>query len=56
VNADPAVPQTISDDDWYRIQVGVAKAIPVIDGPWVDPAGLKLKRLWTLTRALRENQ
>ncbi len=37
------VPETIDDDTWWRIQKGTASQIPLIDGPWVDPAAASKK-------------
>jgi hypothetical protein len=52
---DSEVPQTISDDDWWRIQKGAARVIPAVDGPWVDPHAAKTKRLWHEARNKKES-
>lgn len=46
------VPQTISDDEWWRIQKGAASVLPVIEGPWTDPKASATMRAW---RSAREN-
>jgi hypothetical protein len=47
------VPETISDDEWWRIQKGAAKVIPLIEGPWSDPKATKTARLWREARTQR---
>jgi hypothetical protein len=37
---------TISDDEWQRIQEETAKVTPVIDGPWVDPNTTRRTSAW----------
>jgi hypothetical protein len=44
------VPETVSDDTWTRIQKGAAKAVPLIDGPWVDPKARAKGAAWEATR------
>ena len=47
---EPEVPETISDDRWWHIQKSVAKATPVIDGPWVDPETTRRTNAWKAAR------
>ena len=42
--------QTISDEQWERIEHGAARVMRVVDGPWVDPAVRAVARNWAAAR------
>lgn len=42
----PTPPNTVSDDQWWQLQKAAAKAVPLIEGPWCDPAALAKKHAW----------
>ena len=46
------VPQTITDDQWWRIQTGAARVLPVVEGPWTDPKASATLAAW---RSARDN-
>jgi hypothetical protein len=48
---EPKVPETISDDKWWQIQKGAARAVPLIDGPWVDKKAAATKSAWKSARS-----
>jgi hypothetical protein len=45
------VPETVSNATWARVQRGAAKAVPLIDGPWVDPKARATGNAWKTARA-----
>jgi hypothetical protein len=44
------VPQTITDDQWERIQRGAPKVVPVIETPWSDPGKVAKLHTWRTAR------
>jgi hypothetical protein len=50
------VPETISDKAYERIRNGFVKALPMIDGPWVDPlTAARVRALQAISRARGDN-
>jgi hypothetical protein len=44
------VMQTISDEEWERIEHGAARVMRMVDGPWASPAVRAVARNWAAAR------